>query len=141
MEYKKFANDYVLRLDPGEEIIASIAQFAQETGVELASVQAIGACNQVEYGLYNLETQEYHLNTKEEDLELVSLIGNINTMDGEHYSHFHATFADQAGHVWGGHLNKAVISATGEFMIHTIQGNVDREKNLDTGINEFRFED
>ena len=36
MEYRKFAQGYVLRLDPGEEIAGSLTRLVEEEGVQLA---------------------------------------------------------------------------------------------------------
>lgn len=90
-------------------------------------------------GLYSLEDKTYHPTIFDEDLELTSLLGNINTMDGEHYSHLHATFGNAEGKVVGGHLSNAVISVTGEIFIRVIDGRVDRKLDEEIGINLFEF--
>ena len=41
MEYRKFSQGYVLRLDPGEEIVSSLTRLVEEEGVQLASVSAL----------------------------------------------------------------------------------------------------
>lgn len=41
--------------------------------------------------------------------------------------------------VFGGHLNKAIVSATCEMVIHIIDGKVDRKYNEDIGLNLFEF--
>ena len=46
---------------------------------------------------------------------------------------------DADGHVFGGHLNRCVISATCEMVINVIDGEVDREFNEEVGLNTFRF--
>ena len=43
MEYRKFDDTYVIRIDRGEEIITSLTDFCREEGVKLGSVQALGA--------------------------------------------------------------------------------------------------
>ena len=70
---------------------------------------------------------------------LTSLTGSINTMNGEFYSHIHMSCGDEQGHVVGGHLNKAIISATCEMFINIIDGEVDRFKDDITGLNLFKF--
>lgn len=49
--------------------------------------------------------------------EIVSLTGTINTMDEEFYCHLHMSAGDDKGHVFGGHLNRALVSATCEMII------------------------
>lgn len=43
------------------------------------------------------------------------------------------------GEVFGGHLNKAVISATCEMVITVINGSVDRSFSDSVGLNLFDF--
>ena len=46
----------------------------------------------------------------------------------------------QDGKVFGGHLNKAIISATCEMVINIINGKVDRFYDDVTGLNLFKFD-
>lgn len=40
---------------------------------------------------------------------------------------------------FGGHLNKAIVSATCEMVISIIEGNVDRYFDEEIGLNLFKF--
>ena len=60
-------------------------------------------------------------------------------MDGQFYHHLHMSAGDSKGAVFGGHLNKAVISATCEMVIHVINGTVERYHDPEIGLNLFRF--
>lgn len=135
MDYQRFGNDIVLRLNPGEEIIESIRVLSLAENIQLGTVQGIGACGEVTFGFYHLDEQRYQTIDKNEDLELTSLMGNITTMNGEHYSHLHVNFGDANGNIIGGHLNKGIVSATAELFIHVINGKVNRQKEEKTGIN------
>ena len=52
MESRKFSQGYVLRLDPGEEIVASLIRLVEQEQVQLGSVTAIGAANDVTIGIF-----------------------------------------------------------------------------------------
>ena len=60
-------------------------------------------------------------------------------MDSKPYIHLHMSAGDEKGAVYGGHLNKAVVSATCEMVITVIEGRVDRKFNEEAGINLFEF--
>lgn len=60
-------------------------------------------------------------------------------MNGETYVHFHISVADEQGSVFGGHLQEAVISGTGELVLTEINGNVDRKFDEEIGLNLFEF--
>lgn len=140
MDYRRFGDVLVVRLDRGEEIIATLAALAKREIITLATVQGIGACDQVKFSLYNVAERTYSPNELHEELELTSLNGNMSMMDGEYYSHLHATFGRFNGAVVGGHLNEARISGTGEIFVHMISGEVERSKDeAETGLNLFDF--
>ena len=61
-------------------------------------------------------------------------------MDGEFYTHLHMSAGNQYGQMFGGHLNRAVISATCEMFITVIDGKVDRKKDPVTGLNILKFQ-
>ena len=72
--------------------------------------------------------------------EIASLTGTINTMDGEYYAHLHMSAGNEKGEVFGGHLNRAVVSATCEMVITVIDGKVDRVYDEEIGLNVFKFD-
>lgn len=41
----------------------------------------------------------------------------------------------------GGHLNRGVISLTGEFFLHAMEGDVDRKYSDEVGLNLMKFTD
>ena len=139
MEYRRFGNTIVARIDRGEEILAAVREIAGAEHIQLASVNALGATNDFTVGVYNVDEKQYHANDYKGNFELVSLTGTINTMDGEFYTHLHMSAGDEKGQVFGGHLNRAVVSAVCEMVITVIDGVVDRRFSEEIGLNLFRF--
>ena len=139
MEYRRFDSTVVLRLDKNDEITASVIEVAKKENIKLASVTGIGATDNVTVGVFDLDKKAYDKFTFTGNREITSLVGNINTMNGEEYCHLHITLAGEKGTVTGGHLLNAVISLTSEIFINIIDGNVDRKKNEELGINTFGF--
>ena len=60
MEFQKFADTYVVRLDKGEEIIASLQKLCETEQIALASVTGIGAADHAVVGLYDVGQRQYH---------------------------------------------------------------------------------
>lgn len=139
MEYRKFGNHYVIRLEKGEEIVTKVKELCEKEDVKLASLSGIGAVNKVTAGLFRTKEKKYVSKTYEEDMEIVSLGGNVSCMNGETYLHFHISVANEAGEVRGGHLTEAFISATGELVLTRIEGTVDREYSDEIGLNLLKF--
>ena len=139
MEYRRFGSTIVARIDRGEEILAAIRQIAEAESIRLASISALGATNDFTVGVYNVEEKQYHANEFRGNFEIVSLTGTINTMDGAFYAHLHMSAGDEKGQVFGGHLNRAAVSAVCEMVITVIDGVVDRRFDEGIGLNVFRF--
>ena len=139
MEYRRFGNTTVARTDRGAEILAAVQEIAGAEHIQLASVSALGATNDFTVGVYNVDEKQYHANDFKGNFEIVSLTGTINTMDGEFYTHLHMSAGDEKGQVFGGHLNRAVVSAVCEMVITVIDGVVDRRFSEEIGLNLFRF--
>ena len=120
MEYKRFGNTIYLRLDPKEEILEEIGKVAEKENIRLAQVTGLGAINDFTAGVYNTVTKEYHSIQFQGAYEIVSLTGTVTRKDGEVYLHLHIAAGDEEGLVHGGHLNRAIISATAEIQIQVI---------------------
>ena len=139
MEYRKFGDTYIVRMDPGEEILTQLKVFAEQEGVKLASVTALGAVKDFTIGVFDTSSKVYHSNRFQGVYEIVSLVGTINTMNDAFYCHLHMCAADQEGHAFGGHLNEAVISATCELVVTCLPGRTDRVFSDEVGLNLISF--
>lgn len=140
MEYRVFDSDIAIRLDVGDEVLASIAEVCRQEQIALGTVTGLGAVRHAVLGLYLVSEQRYLENILDGDMEMASLVGNITRKDGQPYLHLHATFGNRKAEVFGGHLKEAVISVTGEIWIHRIEGAIGRKQDPATGLNVFDFE-
>ena len=139
MDYKRFRDTLIIRIDKGEEIGAQLRKAAEEEHVRLASVEALGAVDDFTVGVFNVAEKKYYSNRFQGSYEIVSLTGTISTKDGEYYHHLHMSAGDENGVVFGGHLNRAVVSATCEMVVRIIDGEVDRCLDEEVGLNLFCF--
>ena len=139
MDYRRFGNTVVMRIDKGEEILEKVKEVSLAENIKLASVSALGAVDDFTVGVFQTDKKQYKANDFRGAFEIVSLTGTINTMNGEYYCHLHMSAGDEEGRVFGGHLNRGVVSVTCEMVINIIDGTVDRETDEDTGINIFKF--
>ncbi|MBE6034778.1 MAG: DNA-binding protein [Clostridiales bacterium] len=139
MEYKRFKSTIVVRMDKGEEILEKIKEIAVKEDIRLAAINALGAVGEFTAGVLNTKEKKYYSNDYSGDFEIVSLTGTINTMNKEFYCHLHMSAGDGTGKVFGGHLNRAVVSATCEMIINIIDGEVDRVFNEEVALNILDF--
>lgn len=140
MEYKKFGNKYLLRMDKGEEIVENLKKFCQDHNITLGWIKGIGAVSKAKIGLLRIDEKKYYSTELDGAYEITSLLGNVTTMKGEVYLHLHINLSDEDNKTYGGHLNYAIISATGEIFIEAVDGMVDREYSDEVGINLIKFD-
>ena len=139
MEFKKFNDTYVIRLNKGEEVISSLKELCKNDDIKLAEITGLGAANLVEIGVFNVNTKEYNTKIFEGMFEITSLVGNATRKDGEVYLHIHINFGDEDGIVKGGHLVRTNISATSEIILRKIDGEVGRKLSEEIGLNLLEF--
>lgn len=139
MEYKKINDTIIVRFNRGEEIIEQLMTLVKKEKIKLGMINALGATDNFKVGAYSVDEQKYYSKEYTGTYEIVSLHGNISTMNDEPYLHLHMSCAGEDGVVVGGHLNNCVINATCEMFITLIDGNVDRMKDPETGLNIYNF--
>ena len=140
MDYRRFNDTLVVRFDKGEEILEQLEAVSKKENIKLAEISALGAINDFTVGVYNTTEKKYYSNHFEGAFEIISLTGTVSTMDGNYYAHLHMSAGNDKGEVFGGHLNRAIISATCEMIIRVIDGQVDRKFSDEIGLNLFKFD-
>lgn len=131
-------NTYVISGRRGEELMEGIKEFCKEHHIEAAFFHVIGAVGEVELAWYDLGAKQYVTALFQEDMELVSLTGNVSRMGNELVVHSHGVFSDKAMATKAGHVNKAVVSGACEIILTRLEGNIDRVFDEDTGLNLMR---
>ena len=99
----------------------------------------LGALNDFTTGVFDTVEKKFHPIHFEGAYEIVSLTGTVTRQDGEVYLHLHMAAGDKDGHVFGGHLSMAYVSATAEIQIQISDGVIDRKYDKKIGLNLFDF--
>ena len=128
----------VLRFDREEELFSSLEAYCQSAGITSAWVSAIGAASEVVLSFYNLAGQQYEDYTVTEDLEVVSLTGNIGVLEDELSVHLHGVMSRRDLSTVGGHVTKLVVSASCEVLLSIIDEPLVRGYDETTGLNLLR---
>ncbi len=140
MEYRRFPQGFVVRLDLGEEIVSCLAQLTAKENIQLASVYGLGATNDAVIGVFDNSQQKYYPFHYQGDYEITALVGNITRKEGEPYIHLHITIGNALlDQVHAGHLTSAVVSATAELFVHVWDGQVGRRFDPQVALNVFKF--
>ena len=126
---------YTLVFDKGDEVTVTLLQFAKANQLKASYFTALGSFSDATLGFFERERKDYKRIEIEEQVEVMSLFGNIaRDESGEHKLHAHVVIGKSDGTAHGGHLLKAHVWPTLElFLTETsekLQRRVDEETNL-----------
>ncbi len=108
-----------LRLDHGEDVLASIAALAESERSTMVIVAGLGMISEFELGYFDRGT--YIKKYFEEAHELLSLQGSVST-EGEPRIHVHVTVADKSHAAFGGHLLRGKAWMSNEIALLRLEG-------------------
>jgi len=131
---------FVVILDTDEEILGSLKEFAKERNLSDRSFKAIGALRSVELGWFDWEAKKYKTAVKlDEQVELLSLIGDIAVKDGPPQVHAHMVVGRSDGTAHGGHLLRAIVRPTCELILTESPEHLQKQMDADSGQALIRF--
>lgn len=120
----KIVRAFVVKAEPDDDLIDAILTSVRKYEIKAGLFNVIGAFKKVTLGYFDLETKEYDFNTLDEDVELISCIGNIAHKNDtrEPIVHAHVVLGRRDYSTIGGHLGQpSIISVTGEIFIYEIE--------------------
>ena len=141
MQFRSTRYGYALRLDGGEEIVASLRQFAAERGIRAGLISGIGAVGETELGFFLRTTGTYTTRTFVGEHEIGVLTGNFSELEGEPFPHCHIVIAGEDMVAHTGHLFRGMVTVTCEVQIVTDPGLLRRVRRPDLGFNPLELED
>jgi uncharacterized protein len=126
---------FVLVFDTDDELAGGLKKFATEQKLTSASFKAIGALSFAKLGWFNWQSKQYEPSVVlSEQLELLSLIGDIALKDGEPQVHAHAVVGKRDGTAHGGHLLEARVRPTCELVLTESPAHLRKEFDPEAGI-------
>ena len=126
---------FLLVLDSGEEAFGAITEFARRERIAAASLTALGAFERATVAWFELASREYLKIPVEEQVEVLSLLGDIAVDDeGEPSLHAHVVLGLRDGSVKGGHLLEAIVRPTLEVTLVESPAHLRRKKRPEFGI-------
>ena len=127
-------NQYLLRIEPNEEVFESLIKFAEKNKIKSGFFYGIGACRECEIGRYNKKKKDYDWFKFKKQLEIASLIGNLTLKENRLYLHIHAALGDRNLKTISGHLRKLVIFPTCEIMFFAFNSKIERKYDQLTNL-------
>jgi hypothetical protein len=128
------AKTYALILETGDEVMASLQAFAVRHRLSASHFTAIGAFSDAVLGFFDLRARDYRPILVEEQVEVLSLVGDVALEDGRPKVHAHVVIGDWRGNARGGHLLKARVRPTLEVIITETPAHLHRRHDPASGL-------
>jgi predicted DNA-binding protein with PD1-like motif len=125
---------YAVVLATGDETIGALQQFVRERKIDTAALTAIGAFERAVVGYFDWQLKDYRRIPVEEQVEVLSLIGDVAEAKGEPALHIHAVLGRSDGSVVGGHLLEGHVRPTLEVILTEPPAHLRKKKDPETGL-------
>jgi len=123
------------RLYPGDEVHAALRDLARRERLPSAALSGIGAVNDIVLALFDPSTRRYLETRLAEDLEVVSLGGNLSWVGEEPMTHLHGVVSRANCTTAAGHIMRATVSVTLEVTLMVGERRVERRPDPAFGLN------
>ena len=125
---------WALVLDQGDEVMATLTAFARQRGMTAGHFTAIGAFSEVTLGYFDRESKDYVKIPVPEQVEVLSLIGDLALDAGQPKLHAHVVVGKRDGSAHGGHLLRATVWPTLEVVLTMSPKQLVRRMDTSVGL-------
>lgn len=116
-----------LVFDSDEEVVGTLTGFLRDHQVTAARFTAIGAFSDVVLGYFDWDRKAYLPIEVHEQVEVLSLLGDVALEGSQPKAHAHAVLGRRDGSTCGGHLMKAHVRPTLELILDESPGYLRKE--------------
>ncbi|MGH7639139.1 MAG: PPC domain-containing DNA-binding protein [Gemmatimonadaceae bacterium] len=128
------ATTFVVVLDVGEEALSTLSAFAKKQGLAASHFVGLGAFSDVVVGFFDWQRKDYERIVIREQVEVLSLVGDITLADGTPRVHAHVVVGKRDGTAHGGHLIEGHVRPTLEITLVETPAHLRRVHDPATGI-------
>jgi predicted DNA-binding protein with PD1-like motif len=125
---------FAVVFNTGDEVVTGLLAFAKEKRLAGSHFTAIGAFSDITFGFFDLDKKDYQRLQVNEQVEVLSLIGDIALSEGEPKVHAHVVVGKSDGTAHGGHLIEAHVRPTLEVIVVESPKHLVRKTDDETGL-------
>lgn len=125
---------YALIFEKNEEVMTSLQGFVMEHAFSASHFSGIGAFSDVTTGFFDRDAKKYLENHIHEQVEVLSLLGDVAWTNEGPRVHAHAVVGKRDGSAWGGHLLRGTVWPTLEVVITEAPAHLRRVFDPETGL-------
>jgi hypothetical protein len=130
---------FALVFAKGDEVLSGLTEFAARENLMAGYFTAIGALQRARFGWFDRAQKAYRHIPINEQVELISLIGNVALVNGTPQIHTHGAVGFRDGQMRGGHLLEAIAWPTLELFFTTWSTPFIKEHDDETDLSLFNL--
>ena len=138
MKYRDLGTPPLRRLvavfEMGDDVLPVLQSYCEEQGIVAATLAGIGGFAAATVAFYNMETKQYEPIRVDEQVEVLSFLGNVTEHQDKPKIHVHCVLGHRDGHTTGGHLLAATVRPTLELNVEELPGELKRRDRPEIGI-------
>lgn len=125
---------YVLVFDEGDKLSTGLLNFAKEKKLGACQITGIGGFREAVLGYFELDKKSYKKIPVKEQVEVLSLTGDIALEKDEPKIHAHVVLGTSEGKALGGHLIEAEVRPTLEVIVKESPKHLHRVYDISVGL-------
>ncbi len=134
MQYTQTDGIYIIAINKGELVHATIHEFCNRHEIPSAVFHGIGAMEFVRCGWYDLPATEYRFTEYEQLVEVVSYHGNVAHKTDGPFVHAHGVFSDSDNQTFGGHVDEMRVGVAFELVLTPLSQTIARTYDDTIGL-------
>ncbi len=125
---------FVVVFETGDDVLMEFQRFIVGEDIVSAELSGIGGFRRATLGYYDMDEKRYLPIEVDEQVEIVSLIGNVTLYQSAPRLHAHCTLGHRDGRTSGGHLLGGTVRPTLEVTVHELPARILRTDRPEVGI-------
>jgi predicted DNA-binding protein with PD1-like motif len=125
---------FAVIFDKGDEAVSGLTGFVKANRIGAARISGIGALSDATLGYFDRAKKDYKKIPVHEQVEVLSLLGDVALKDGTPALHVHAVVGRSDGSTMGGHLVEAHVWPTLEVILVESPRHLHKQVDEETGL-------
>lgn len=128
------ARTFLAVFDMEDDVLGALQRLCDGEQLLTARLSGIGGFRSATVGYYDMDEQRYEAIHVNEQVEVLSMLGNVTAYQGRPKIHAHCVLGHRDGRTTGGHLLAGIVRPTLELLVEELPAVLHRRDRPEIGI-------
>ncbi len=130
---------YAIVFGENDDVLSGLTAFAVREKITAGHLTGIGGFSRAKLGCFDFTKKAYRDIPITEQVEVISIIGDVGLLDGKPQVHVHSGVSLHDGQMRAGHLLEATVYPTLEIYFTSVPAKLVKQRNVEQGIAVFNL--